>query len=89
MAVSSNQLYDALFYGNAQRDRLIKLDTPLGKDWLVPLQAKGRSRLGRDYEFVVDASSARGEQIELDKLIGQPVTLWIQQIDGAYLPHHG
>lgn len=89
MAVSSNQLYDALFYGNAQRGRLIRLDTPLGQDWLVPLQAKGRSRLGRDYEFIVDAASGRGERIRLDQLIGQPVTLWIQQSDGSYLPHHG
>jgi type VI secretion system secreted protein VgrG len=41
-------LFDALFYGNAQRNRLIKLDTPLGDDWLVPLHAKGTSRLGRN-----------------------------------------
>ena len=49
-----NALFDALFYGNAQHNRLLKLETPLGDDWLVPLQAKGTSRLGRDYEFVVE-----------------------------------
>ena len=83
------QLFDALFYGNAQHNRLIKLDTPLGDDWLVPLQAKGRSRLGRDYEFAVDVASSHGDRIELTALIGQPVTLWLQQSDGSYLPHHG
>ncbi|WP_116136261.1 type VI secretion system Vgr family protein [Trinickia diaoshuihuensis] len=82
-------LFDALFYGNAQNNRLIKLDTPLGEDWLVPLQAKGTSRLGRNYEFVVDAASARGDRIDLKTLIGQAVTLWLQQTDGTYLPHHG
>ncbi|WP_442809281.1 type VI secretion system Vgr family protein [Trinickia soli] len=83
------QLFDALFYGNAQHNRLIKLGTPLGDDWLVPLQAKGKSRLGRDYEFVVDVASSQGDRIDLKALIGQPVTLWLQQSDASYLPHHG
>ncbi|MBU6490090.1 MAG: type VI secretion system Vgr family protein [Burkholderiales bacterium] len=82
-------LFDTLFYGHAQRDRLIKLDTPLGMDWLVPLQAKGTSRLGRDYEFIVDVVSSHGDRIELKALIAQPVTLWLRQADGSYLPHHG
>jgi len=87
--MSFTPLFDALFYGHAQRDRLIKLDTPLGGDWLVPLQAKGMSRLGRDYEFIVDVVSSRGEQIDVKALIAQPVTLWIQQANRTYLPHHG
>ncbi|TAM53423.1 MAG: type VI secretion system tip protein VgrG [Paraburkholderia sp.] len=87
--MSFTPLFDALFYGHAQRDRLIKLDTPLGVDWLVPLQAKGTSRLGRDYEFIVDVVSSRSERIDVKALIAQPVTLWIQQADRTYLPHHG
>ncbi|RKP43442.1 type VI secretion system Vgr family protein [Trinickia fusca] len=86
--MSSNRLYDALVNGNPQYNRLIKLDTPLGTDCLLPLQVKGTSRLGRDYEFVVDVVTTRRE-IELQSLIAQPVTLWIQQTDGTYLPHHG
>ena len=82
-----NALFDALFYGNAQHNRLLKLETPLGDDWLVPLQAKGRSRLGRDYEFIVDVASSHGDRIELKALIAQPVTLWLQQADGSYLPN--
>jgi len=82
-------LYDALFYGNAQHNRLIRLDTPLGADWLVPMYAKGRSKLGRDYEFVVDVASSYADRIDLKALIAQPVTLWLQQSDGDYLPHHG
>ncbi|HVW52075.1 MAG TPA: type VI secretion system Vgr family protein [Trinickia sp.] len=87
--MTSNTLVDALYYGAAQRNRLLKLDTPLGTDWLVPLQAKGSAQLGRDYEFIVDVASIRGSEIKLDALIGQPITLWLQKTDGAYLPYHG
>ena len=82
-------LFDALFYGNAQHHRLIRLDTPLGEDWLVPLHVKGKSRLGRDYEFIVDVASSQGDRIELKTLIAQPVTLWLGQGDRSYLPYHG
>lgn len=78
-------LFDALFYGNAQHHRLIRLDTPLGEDWLVPLHVKGKSRLGRDYEFIVDVASSQGDRIELKTLIAQPVTLWVGQGDRSYL----
>ncbi len=83
------ELFDAAFYGGAQRNRLVRLDTPLGEDWLLPLYVKGHSRIGRDYEFVVDVVSMHGDKIGLKALIGKPVTLWIQQSDGSYLPHHG
>ncbi|GAB6847953.1 type VI secretion system Vgr family protein [Paraburkholderia kururiensis] len=82
-------LYRAMRDGYVQANRLIRLDTSLGEDWLIPLQVKGSSRLGRDYEFTVDAVSARGDRVKLKALIGQAVTLWIQQTDGSYLPHHG
>ena len=87
--MSFTKLFDAIFYGGAQRNRLLKLDTPLGEDWLLPLYAKGASRIGRDYEFIVDAISSHGEDIDLKALIGKAVTLWLQQNDGSYLPHHG
>ncbi|WP_232454097.1 type VI secretion system Vgr family protein [Burkholderia ubonensis] len=75
--------------GDAQYNRLVKLDTSLGVDWLLPIFVKGTARLGRDYEFVIDAVSARGGEIELTALLGKAVTLWIQQLDGAYMPIHG
>ncbi|MGN6316793.1 phage late control D family protein, partial [Trinickia sp.] len=87
--MGSHVLSEAAFAGGGQNGRLIRLDTPLGDDWLLPLYAKGRSRLGRDYEFVVDAASVMGREIDLKALIAQPVTLWLQQSDGDYLPHHG
>ncbi len=48
----------------------------------------GRSRLGRHFEFTLDVLSTNGD-IKLKKLIGQPVTLWFQQADKSYRPHHG
>ncbi|MBR7958838.1 type VI secretion system tip protein VgrG [Burkholderia vietnamiensis] len=87
--MSAEVLLKALRGAHAQFDRIIKLDTPLGDDWLVPLYAQIRARLGRNFEVVVDASSALGDKIKLNALMLQPVTLWIRQTDGGYLPIHG
>jgi type VI secretion system secreted protein VgrG len=87
--MGSNPLSDMLRIGNVQYNRLIKLDTPLGVDWLLPLLVRGTSRLGRDYEFIVDVVTSRGSQIELKALLARAVTLWIRQTDGSYLPFHG
>jgi type VI secretion system secreted protein VgrG len=88
-STSNNSLDNLLRGGNPQFRRLVKLGTPLGPDWLLPLYVKGHARLGRDYEFIVDVVSSRGNQIELKALLGQPVTLWLQQTNGSYLPFHG
>ncbi len=44
--------------------------------------------MGRDYSFTLDVVSI-DDRIELKRLIAQPVTLWLQQTDQSYLPHHG
>ncbi|MBN3851346.1 type VI secretion system tip protein VgrG [Paraburkholderia sp. Ac-20342] len=87
--MASQALDTALNTGYAQADRLAKLDTPVGKDWLVPLYAKINARLGRNYEVTVDAASTYDTQIKLGALMLQAVTLWIKQTDGNYLPIHG
>lgn len=71
-----------------QSGRLMTLDTPLGPNQLVPHIAVGKSRLGRNFEFVLDVVSLQ-DSIALKTLIAQPVTLWTQQADESYLPHHG
>jgi uncharacterized protein involved in type VI secretion and phage assembly len=74
----------------AQYGRVIKLDTPAGVDRLVPLWVKGTARLGRDYEFVIEAAALRDDdEVDARKLLGNAITLWIQQTGGAYLPVHG
>jgi type VI secretion system secreted protein VgrG len=74
--------------GVIQQDRLLKLDTPLGANTLVPQRVVGHSRIGRHFEFVVDVVST-SNSVELKTLIAQSVTLWIQQTDKSYLPHNG
>ncbi|RQN40798.1 type VI secretion system Vgr family protein [Paraburkholderia tropica] len=87
--MASQALDKALSIGYAQADRLARLDTPLGDDWLVPLYVRINARLGRNFEVTVDAASTRDTQIKLNALMLQPITLWIRQTDGNYLPIHG
>ncbi|NYH16856.1 type VI secretion system Vgr family protein [Paraburkholderia bryophila] len=74
--------------GLSQQGRLLKLDTPARNGVLLPHRVAGRSRIGRDFLFLLDCVSTSGD-VELKTLIAQGVTLWIQQTDGSYLPHHG
>lgn len=79
------------YCGNAvisQENRLLKLDTPLGVDVLLPQRVIGHEKLGRSYQYTVDCLSLRRD-IELKTLVAQPVTLWLRQADSSYLPTHG
>jgi len=86
--MGAQDIIAAITGGLLQSDRLLKLDTQLGTNVLLPQRLLGNSRLGRDYEFTLDAVSTNAN-IELKTLIAQPVTLWIQQTDQSYTPHHG
>jgi type VI secretion system secreted protein VgrG len=74
--------------GLDQSRRLLKLDTALGGNVLVPVRVVGTSRIGRNYDFTVDVASLK-DSIELKSLIAKPVTLWTQQTDSSYVPRHG
>ncbi|WP_414448148.1 type VI secretion system Vgr family protein [Burkholderia sp. 22PA0099] len=74
--------------GLTQQGRLLKLDVQAGSALLLPHRVVAHSRIGRDFRFLLDCVST-SQDIELKTLIAQPVTLWIQQTDGSYLPHHG
>ncbi|MEX3958333.1 type VI secretion system Vgr family protein [Trinickia sp. EG282A] len=88
--MSLRSISSTLRGGYAQYQRLIKLDTRAGPDRLVPLMVKGTAQLGRDYTFTVEAAAVRdGDPIDPRDLLGEAVTLWIQQAGGAYLPIHG
>jgi type VI secretion system secreted protein VgrG len=78
----------AITGGLSQQGRLLKLDTPAGHNALLPHRVAGCSRIGRDFLFQLDCVSTSGD-VQLKTLIGQSVTLWIQQADRSYLPHHG
>ena len=72
----------------SQQNRLMKIDTVLGPETVVPQRVVGLDRLSRAYDYTVDLLSL-SDTIELKLLIAKPVTLWIQQLDAGYLPVHG
>ena len=86
--MGAQDIVGAITGGLIQSDRLLKLDTSLGNNALVPRRIIGHSRIGRQYKFTAHVVSTSGT-VELKALIAQPVTLWIQQTDRSYLPHHG
>jgi type VI secretion system secreted protein VgrG len=86
--MDTQNIIGAIRGGLAQQDRLLKLDTPAGNNVLLPQRAIGRSRIGRDFTWTIDVVSTSGD-VQLKTLIAQPVTLWIQQTDHSYRPHHG
>ncbi|MET3228914.1 UNVERIFIED_ORG: type VI secretion system secreted protein VgrG [Burkholderia sp. 1263] len=86
--MGAQDIIGAITGGLIQSDRLLKLDTALGNNVLVPQRVVGHSRIGRHFEFTVDVVST-SDTVELKTLIAQPVTLWVQQTDRSYLPHHG
>jgi type VI secretion system secreted protein VgrG len=71
-----------------QHNRLVKLDTPLGPDVLLPRRVIAHEELGSGYTYTVDCLAVRHD-IALKQLIAQPVTLWVRQADTNYLPVHG
>lgn len=87
------ELYESIRKGLMQHNRLLMLDTPLGKNALVPLRARGSATIGRNYTYTVDVASLRDDTALLS-LMHQPVTLWVQQTtapfaDSVYRPVHG
>ncbi|MFM0366229.1 type VI secretion system Vgr family protein [Paraburkholderia sediminicola] len=86
--MGAQDIIGAITGGLVQSDRLLKLDSSLGSNILLPQRVVGYSRIGRHYDFTADVVSTSAT-IELKTLIAQPVTLWIQQTDRSYQPHHG
>ncbi|WGS49816.1 type VI secretion system tip protein TssI/VgrG [Paraburkholderia sp. D15] len=74
--------------GIEQSHRAVILNTPLGAKALLPQRVVGESRVGREMAFTVDVV-AKEKSVELKRLMGQPVTLWLLQADQSYLPWHG
>lgn len=84
-----NKRFSALFAEViGEHNRLVWLDTPLGCDVLLPHRVMSSERLGRLYEYTIDAISIRSD-IELKELIARPVTLWVRGHNGSYTPIHG
>ncbi len=88
MRTNITEVVNAIRSGMLQAGRLVKLDTPLGADQLLPQRVHGCARIGRNYDFQIDAIHVL-DAFKPRDLMAQPVTLWIQQTDHTYAPHHG
>ncbi|WP_423391936.1 type VI secretion system Vgr family protein [Burkholderia sp. LMG 21824] len=87
--MNMTEVVQAIRGGLIQQDRLLKTSIPsLPENALVPRRAVTYSELGRDFSVTLDMVSTAGD-IELKTLIAQPMTLWIQQAGGSYLPING
>lgn len=53
--MGAQDIIGAITGGLNQSDRLLRLDTTLGSNVLVPQRVVGHSRIGRHLEFTVDA----------------------------------
>lgn len=69
----------------AQHHRLLRLDSPLGKDILLRQRVGPRDRLSQSYGHTGDLLATH-TGIALEQLISWPVTLWVRQTTGDYLP---
>ena len=66
--MGAQEIIGGVIGGLIQSDRLLKLDSPLGNNVLLPQRVIGYSRIGRHYEFTADAVSTL-DSIELKALI--------------------
>ncbi|MEQ5840337.1 phage late control D family protein [Paraburkholderia acidicola] len=71
--MGAQDIIGAIRGGLIQQDRLPKLDTPAGNNVLLPHRVTGRSRIGRDFRFVLDCVFTSGD-VQLKTLIAQAVT---------------
>lgn len=61
---------DKLFRGIGQESRLLKLDTPLGSDTLLPQRVHAVDRVSNGFDYTVDVLSL-DHDVELKQLIAQ------------------
>jgi type VI secretion system secreted protein VgrG len=66
-----------------QDDRLIALDTPLGKDVLLLQQLTGYEGISRLFNYELDLLAYDNDSIAFDSIVGQKVSITIQLPDGT------
>jgi len=71
-----------------QQSRYIKLNTPLGEDVLLVRGFTGQERISALFSFELDLVSTQAA-IVFKELLGQPVCLELQRVDGAPRYFHG
>jgi type VI secretion system secreted protein VgrG len=66
-----------------QDHRLLAIDTPLGKDVLLLQEITGYEGVSRLFSYDLDLLAYDNESISFDDIVGQKVSITLQQPDGA------
>jgi type VI secretion system secreted protein VgrG len=74
--------------GFTQENKLIAIETPLGKDQLLLAHFSGSEGISRLFEFRLELLS-ENHAIDFRKIIGQPVTIRVRLFDGDVRYFHG
>ena len=72
--------------GYSQANRALKIDTALGKDKLLLRSMTGQEAISQLFRFELDLLS-EDDTIKLESIIGQPVTLHVEIVDGERFFH--
>lgn len=77
-----------------QSDRLLQIESPAGKDVLLPLSATVDEEISRLFTIDLELCAARGKaaQVNPEQLIGRPITLRVSlgdNLKGPYRYFHG
>ncbi|MFY1665682.1 type VI secretion system Vgr family protein [Pseudomonas sp. Pseu.R1] len=72
----------------AQLSRLTQISSPLGPDVLLLKKMEGHDELGRLFEYTLHLTSD-DHDIDLNQLLGQPMSVAMQLNDGDYRHFHG
>ena len=66
-----------------QRDRPLKITTPLGADILLLRKFEGQEEISRLFDFHVDLLADVESDVQFDKIMGQSVTVEMRLLDGS------
>jgi type VI secretion system secreted protein VgrG len=66
-----------------QADRLLAIDTPLGKDVLLLQSLRGREAISRLFSYDLELLAYGNDSIRLSDIVGQKVTITIRLPDGT------
>src|SRR3984893_7107485 len=73
---------------STREDRLLTIDTPLGKDKLVLTELAGEEEISKPFSFVAVMRS-EDQDIKPERLIGEKVTIWMNRETAEPVPISG
>lgn len=72
-----------------QTNRLLRIDTALGKDALIAVSLTGMETMSEGFEYRIEVFSEKEHDIPPETIIGTPATVMITQDDNTPRVYHG